>query len=582
MSTTKPDSAPVYQAQSITSPETQQQVVSRLSIFLLIVVVLIAGVTHYENMLGFPHYLDSEGENIANAWWFINEGSLTPYTYAYEEAPTGTFVLAGWGALLGDFDQFGFPINAGRVLMLIFHLLCVALIFSTTRKLSSSDTASVIAALIFALSPLALSIQRRVIVDNIMLFFLLVSFYMLVGDRQTLYNYMFSAVFFAMAVLTKSTAILFLPAFVFTASMTAHPHLRRFAINLWMTFTLLLISLFPLYAQMREELFPQGFAGGVFGGDFPHVSLLERMLDRGPDTGVFLNIGSGFANSFGEWTDLTHETADPVIIYGGAIAVLFIAVMSGDNKTLRPLAAVAITFSLGMFLAGQVFITDIISLLPFFAMSIGIVIALAANLVSGIGGAMMKPVIMVAAVVAMLYPFWIFYSSRIDLYTLNQVQGQEAAVDWVVDNVPRDALVIVDGYAFVALRNAEFENTHHYWKVDTDPDVKFTLLGDNHCNIDYIISTPQVQGDVDLFGLDLVRRAMDNSQVLLSEENNGWQVEVRQVMQTNCPSLPSGSQQISPVSPGSTNLPPSGDEAEDATSQEESSDEGATGIQVDN
>ncbi len=513
------------------SEDAGQQVIGRFSIFLLIIVLLIAGVTHYEGMMRFPSYQDAEGENIANAWAMLNTGDLTPYTYAYEEAPTNTFVLAGWTSLLGGFDQFGFPLNTGRVLMLIFHLLSVALVFSTTKKVSDNDLAAVIAALLFALSPLALSIQRRVLADNVMLFFLLSSFYLIVGKEPNLYSYMASAIFFGTAVLTKTTAFIFLPGFLYIVNMTAHPHLRRFAVNLWMTFSIFLISLFPLYAQMRQELFPEGW---LLGGDFPHVSLVERILDRGPDTGVFLNIGSGIAPAFREWTDLQNITADPVLIYGGAIAVIFLAVMAGDNKHLRPVAVAAVVFAIGAFLAGRIVISDIISLLPFFAMALGIVVAVAANLVSGIGSSFLKPVIMGGAVMVLLYPFWIFYSARIELYTLDQVQDQVDAVQWVQDRVPEDAFIITDAYAFVALRENGYPNAHHYWKVDTDPDVKFTLLRDDHCEIDYIITTPQVIGDIDLYQLDLVRRALVNSRVLQTYENNGWTVEIRQVTRTNC------------------------------------------------
>jgi hypothetical protein len=485
----------------------------------------------------------------------LNTGDLTPYTYAYEEAPTNTFILAGWSALLGGFDQFGFPLNTGRILMLIFHLLSVALVFSATKKVSESDLAAVIAALLFALSPLALSIQRRVLEDNVMLFFLLASFYLIVGREPNLYSFIASAIFFGTAVLTKSTAFIFLPAFVYIVTLSAHQHLRRFAVNLWLTFSIFLMSLFPLYAQMRQELFPQGW---FLGGDFPHVSLVERFLDRGPDTGVFLNIGSGVPTAFAEWTDLTNLTADPVLIYGGAIAVIFLAVMASDNRLLRPVAVAAVGFALGAFLAGRIVISDIIALLPFFAMSLGIVVAVAAKMVSGVASSFLKPIFMGGAVVVMLYPFWIFYSARIEIYTLDQVGGQMAAVEWIETRVPQDAFVLVDGYAFVALRDAGFPNTHHYWKADTDPDVKFTLLSDNHCEIDYLITTPQVIGDIDLYGLDLVRRAVVNSRVLQTYENNGWTIEIRQVTRTNCPvrtEIPSEQGTAGDGTPGGSTTP---------------------------
>lgn len=521
-----------YVQQPIYSEQTRRQVISRFSVFLMIIVMLVAGVFHYQNMFAFPAFQDTEGTNIANAWSLLNEGQLAPYTYAYDNPPTGTFILGGWAALFQGFDSFGYALNTGRVLMLAFHILTVALIFTITRRLSGSNLAAVVAALLFSFSPLALSIQRRVLLDNMMLVFLLAAFDNVIGDRKSLYHYVLSAIFFGLAMLLHTDAAIFLPALLYTTYLTSHKQNRRFAVTLWGAFTILMVSLYPMYAQMRTELFPQGW---FLGGDFPHVSLLERIIDRGPDTGVFLNLGSGVVASFQEWTDISHLTADPIIIYAGMLAVLFIAVMAQDNRGLRPLAAMAITFVALRFLGGQVTPTDIIGLLPFLAMSIAIVLAVVANMLSSILGdeSFLKPLFAIAVMAGLLYPFSVFYMNRSQVYTMDQVQGQMEAVAWVQDNIPADAVVVTDNYAFVALRET-MPNTHHYWKVDTDPDVKFTILEDDPCNIDYLVTTPQVMQDIDVYSLGLLNSVLDDSERLRTYENNGWPVEIWQVNHTYC------------------------------------------------
>ncbi|MEO1289830.1 MAG: hypothetical protein AAFV93_18880, partial [Chloroflexota bacterium] len=57
---------------------------------------------------------------------------------------------------------------------------------------------------------------------------------------------------------------------------------------------------------------------------------------------------------------------------------------------------------------------------------------------------------------------------------------------------------------------------------------------DSHCNIDYVITTPQVTEDIELFQLDLVRRAVNRSTVIRDYENAGWMVEIRQVSKEQC------------------------------------------------
>jgi len=132
-----------------------------------------------------------------------------------------------------------------------------------------------------------------------------------------------------------------------------------------------------------------------------------------------------------------------------------------------------------------------------------------------------------------LYPFWSFYSHRLDVYTENQVDGQIQAAEWAANNLPQDAVVVTDDYAFVWLRETH-PNTQSYWRVDTDPAVKFTLLGDDVCNIDYVVATPQVFADIQTFDMELMRRTIEQSEVLMTYPNNGWPVEIRQVRKADC------------------------------------------------
>lgn len=515
---------------SVVSEAGRSQVLGRLGIFLLITIVIIAGLAQAQNMFNFPYYQDAEGTQIANAWSILSGGDLSPYTYAYDEPPGGSLVIASWALISGGLDSFGFSINSGRMLMLIAHVIVVATVYGVTRKVSGSYLAAIIASLIFSMSPLVTGLQRQVLLDNLMLVPLMLSFYLIVGDGRQMWYYFLSATLFGIAVLIKTPALFFLPGFILVLAQTTHAHHSRFARNLWLTLALIFIAFYPLYAQMRQELFPQGW---IFGGDFPHVSLVERLVDRGPASGNFLNIGGGFTSSFNEWTGLQNFAADPILIYGGGLSLLFLLVLSFDNRRLRPVVIMAVNYILAMLLGGQIFSSDIIPLLPFLAIAVGTAIAVVANLISSVGGGVVKFVLGGAAALMLLYPFIVFYSTRTDVYTLDQVSGQVAAVDWAAQNLPDDAVIVTDNYAFVELRDTH-PNTEYYWKVDTDPDVKFTLLNDDLCNIDYLILTPQVLSDVELFNLELMRRAYEQSERIIAYDNNGWPVEIYQVSKRSC------------------------------------------------
>lgn len=550
MAEEQPNITPVErpEPQKIDSEESQNQVMRRFRAFLVLVLVIIGAYTTFTNMDKFPHYQDAEGTNIANGQAMLEEQEFAPYTYAYEESPLLSIAFGAWGYVTDGFTTTDFPIYDGRLLMLLLRIVGVMLVYMITFKLTESDAAAVVATLLFIFSPLSISLQRRVLEDNIMLVLLLASFYLLLGRDQSLYRHMASSVFFGLAVLFKMSIFWLMPAYLITILLVTDRHNRRFAFNLWLAFSLLIVSLLPLYANMREELFPQpdpddpGFDWFGLGGDFPHVSLIERITQVQGGGGQFQDFRNSFQQSFSEWTELRHLTADPVLIFGGVVAFLFVMLIARDNRTLRPLVIVTITFVLGLILRGRVVVTDILPLLPILAICVGSVIVLGTSVVSSImGKGAVKNIVQLVLVIVLTYPFWTFYLTRVDVYITDQTTDQVAAVNWISANLPDDSLIVTDAYAFTALRTTmdtadedEDARVHHYWKVDTDPDIKFSLLEDTHCNIDYVVTTPQVYDDIEIYSLELMRRALENGNIIREYANNGWPIEIWQVDHSQC------------------------------------------------
>ncbi len=504
---------------------------NRKTLFILAAILIIAAIVQAQNMFQFPYYHNDEGTHIANSWALINGGSLSPYTYSYEDPPLGSMIIALWTVATGGLSSFGFTINSGRVLMLILHVVATGLIYLNAKKLSKSDFVGAIATFVFAFSPLATSLQRMVVLENIMIVWLLAAMYLSIGEDRTLMHYFASALFFGLAVLTKGSAIFFFVALLYTVGVTAHQHHRRFARTMWIAIALFMMSFYPLYAQMKEELFPENW---FLGGDFPHVSLLERLGDRGPETGRLLNYGSGLGASFEEWVDISNPIADPVLLYGGLIATVFVLLMAIDQRGFRPLLAMLLAEGLNLTFGGPIYNIDVIILLPFLAMSVGIVVGkIVEYIFKSSNGPVMQWAIVTGAMAILLYPFWSYNWNRMDVYTANEVEGQIEATRWVSENIPEDAMIVTDNFAFVELRETH-PNVHSYWRVDTDPAVKLGLLHNDLCKIDYIVATPQIYSDIATFNMDLMKRTVESSEVLITYKNNGWPVEIRQVDKTHC------------------------------------------------
>jgi hypothetical protein len=257
-------------------------------------------------------------------------------------------------------------------------------------------------------------------------------------------------------------------------------------------------------------------------------------MDRGAPNGRFLNMANGLESSFDLWTNLKNITADPVIFLGGLASFAFAFIFAIDNKLLRTIVAMTVCGFLYLLIGGTVFDSHAVLLLPLFAIMIGAVTGAFSKLI----GRILPPGILrlglkVAVAVALLYPFWIYYSNRLDVYTMDQVTGQQQAINWLQKNTPEDAVIVTDNFAFVDLRETH-PNTQDYFKVETDPQIRYLTLNNNVCAIDYVVTTPQVLSDITTFNMDFMKPVVDNSEVLITYPNNGWPVEIRQVKQLNC------------------------------------------------
>lgn len=499
---------------------------NRKGLYIVALLMFVVFAVQFQNLFNFPYYQDAEGTNMSNAWSLKNGGDLSPYTYTYEEPPAGSVMMSLWLSATDHLDLFDSTLESGRVLMLLVHLVNLAMVYGITYKISKSSVAALVATLIFTFSPLSVIYQRRVLLDNMMMMWLLISMYLIIGKDRTLVHYLSSAIIFGGAVLTKIAALGMMPAMFLIILVQSHKHHRRFAVYQWVAIAVLVISFFPLYAQMRQELFPEGT---LLGGDFPHVSLIEQFAERNA-----LEFGTGLTNSFDTWVNLENPGADPILIFGGIVATVLVFLLSFENRPYRSAILMTIAYMFYLMFVKRVYTSDIVVMLPFLAINIGIIVGLLMQLVDGLPNFVFKAAGGLVVLSIVLYPFYVTYMSRTAIYTENQVNGQLEAINWLEENAAPDAVIVTDNYAFVDLRE-HFPGTEHYWRVDADPEIKFTVLDDNHCNIDYVLTTNQVTSDVEEYKLELVRRAIQNSEILFSYDNNGWPIELRQVTKDDCP-----------------------------------------------
>src|SRR6266513_2404475 len=173
-----------------------------LEAVLVVLSLATAFVFHAYNMFNYPRYELDEGTYISNAW-AITQGLVSPYPYGYGHPPLAWMQIAAWMQLTGGPFTFGNALNSGRVFMLFYAVGSALLVYLIVRRWSGSLSAALLALIIFSLSPLSVTYQRQIYLDNIATFWLLLSLYFLAVSDIRLLFIVLAAISFCIFVLSK-------------------------------------------------------------------------------------------------------------------------------------------------------------------------------------------------------------------------------------------------------------------------------------------------------------------------------------------------------------------------------------------
>jgi 4-amino-4-deoxy-L-arabinose transferase-like glycosyltransferase len=494
----------------------------------LIALVLTA---HAWNMLHFPYLEDDEGTYFSQGWAVFHLGRLAPHTYLYDHAPIGWIQIGLWQLLSGN-GHLGYELASGRVLMWLYQAGSVVLVYAIAARVSGRSWVALLAVGAFGLSAYGIYYHRRILLDNIASFWILVSLFLLVG-RITLTRVWLSAVALAVAVLSKEPAIAVLPAMaVLVARQTPRPS-RPFAVIGWLVVAGLLISLYPMLALLKGELLPPG---SVLGGGHPHVSLLcavQFQASRGADGGI-LSGSSAFWHATGGWI-----YREPLLVIGGSAAALLAVTVFRGRSVVSMIGWMVL--SLWLFLGRGGIVSDfyLIPLLPLLALCLALV---AGDCVSALqkraraGAAKRVGAAAIAVVVCgcMASEAVAYERSDRGLFVGDPVAAQVTAVRWVQTHIPPASNLIIDMYMFADLHYPRagapaFPHAEYYWTVADDPAVSHRLLHGDWRQVRYVITTPQMTHDASVNGFPIVVPALEHSVAIAAFDSGGWEVQVRRV-----------------------------------------------------
>lgn len=479
---------------------------------LLFLILVISAVAHWWNMFHFPYYENDEGVYFSQAWSFFSQGKLAPYTYWYDHAPVGWMFTSIWIFLTGGLFTFGFALKSARIFVWLLHVFSTFLLFKITKKITKSNVAAVVTCVFFALSPLAIYFQRRLLLDNIMTFWLLLTIYIILYARRKLFPFLLSALTFGIAALSKENAVFFLPVLIGFVAVNSHKKNRVFAIFLWICMAGMVISFYPLYALLKGELFP---VGSAFSPNYAHVSLLGTLAQQASrGSGLpFWADKSDFMTNLKFW----YQKGDPFFIAIGFICVILQGVQSFFFKKSRSVFLLVASI-LAFLMSGKLVINFyVIPLIPFMSMCIGWTAAEVTNFLKKL-----HPFVGFIAAILILIGIGEYYTHSIlflQTFSKDDNAQQLIAVNWMKQNLPSTEPMAIDYYANLDLTESrflgdpKFSNAYWYWKVEPDPDIRLKKLHDDSTNLHYMMLTSQMYTDMLTFPRDdsLLWKALDNS-----------------------------------------------------------------------
>jgi hypothetical protein len=452
------------------------------SALLLVPLLALVGAVHAVGMWSFPRWVDDPGTYLSQAWSFQYRQALSPYSYIYDHAPAGWIQLSLWSMLTNGFNRHDSAIGFGNECMLLAKLASCALLFALGRRLQFSRWGAAGSVLLFGLCPLELMYSRWTFLDNLVTPWLLLSFLLAASPRRSISAATGTALSFAMAALTKETALVVLPALVWAMVQNLDRRNRPQLITVAGFSGLLLMAMYPLYALYKGELFERPGQNSLLGT--AKWQLVER-----ESSGSLLDPGSATAHTVGQWLGIDRWLLLAALV---AIPVALLA------RRLRPAVLALVIQWLVLVRGGYVPFMHVLNLMPWSALVVvGAVEVVAGNRRlaafrapagrrrSGRPLPGLRAVtagLAAAGLAAVLVGSWT--PTLRPMLQARQDPPLWSATRWLANNVPRDRVLVVHDSIWTDL-------VHHYgfdpqpiivYKLDTDPAVRETLR-----RIDYLV-----------------------------------------------------------------------------------------------
>jgi len=341
-------------------------------------------------------------------------------------------------------------------LMLILALASSSFLYLIVRRLSGSRSAALLAMMLYTFSPLNLLYRDQILLDNIGMFWLLLSLWLVTNGKSRLATFSLAAAALGIAVLSEGIFLIFLPVMLYAVSLYATSFQRTFSLVSFAYITLAISSVYVLLALLRSEFLPSG-------GPLVHPSLLSTLVLKlqsafppgnpltNPNliSAFFLKTQIPLADQQSSVIWQSWLQADMPFIVVGTGAMLFNILGGMINRFQLLTALLGMTFWFVLIVKNTWYPYSILPLLPFLSMNIAMAINTPLSWLTRHIGFDLARAFLFFVMVGLLVPTGIQYVQP--LLAPYGSQPQQQAMVWVRDNVPRNAVIITNSYMYADL-----------------------------------------------------------------------------------------------------------------------------------
>jgi hypothetical protein len=450
---------------------------------LILVLLTIVGVVHAWGMNNDPlTWTTDPGTYVSQAWAVEHLGRLAPYSYFYDHPPGAWIQMAAWSILTNGFGRYHTAIAFGNECALIAALASAVLLYALARRLNFGRLPASCVLLLWGLCPLAVEYSRPAFIDNIAIPWVLLAFYLAYSRRMSLLAGVGAAAALGVAVDSKETMGVLLPALIYVYAQNNH---RSNRLMTWLlsAFTLLtFVGLYIAYAALKGEFLYRS------GRNTLMYSVVWQLVKR-QGTGYIGNPSSSIHLTVVSWLGYDRY------LLLASLAVVPLALVT---KRLRPISLAFITQCLMVVKGGYVPYMQVADILPWAAL---VLVGAITFTIGGknrdwaraksrigriwLGARRTVAVALAVAFVAVIAPHW--YAGLTRLMSYNHPTSSQLAERWLAKNVPRNDTVVVDPQLLVDLWGKygfPHDKAVSVEKLDADPAVLRTTRHINYIAVE--------------------------------------------------------------------------------------------------